>query len=536
MAHIRLAMTSRMGVFLRLTYHPLCGRRTWMAALIVVAVCPPAGAAAPPATPALPAAAAELTADSRPAGFAAEEQTLFAPVVQLAPPGPARAVRALAILDHQIVFQRKVSFHPEFDAALQKVVDKVPPRQSTLIGAAALYANRKIPWSNQPDGTHQIAVAGSPRAADYFYWLTGQHRSPPGSQDFSGVFALKPADGSTRPDPASVIGTLGGELLLDTYDIGAIVDTIAAALRECYGDLRPPWDSAPGAFNHHDQAILDRLHQQMPQLAAKLDEYLRFHNVLDEFHTAAGPIVLYNLDVEVRVKALAKYPRLEDFYGTVAPALRAHTVLRDASGNDWMRTGFDHGHIRITFMVRDGLLAPFNPAMQPAGEGLALNDVERGGFRTFSSVRLSSLGMDFGLANLGFTTTYRREPNAVMFESRMNTVPELVAPPVIHQAMDLVAGRFLEVLATGHGGMTVHISSRRRPDGLYQYAGSASAELPYAPTLAFLARIGDALAQQHDEQVRTEERAFGEELFDALVADYNNARPAILALDGGREG
>jgi hypothetical protein len=47
-----------------------------------------------------------------------------------------------------------------------------------------------------------------------------------------------------------------------------------------------------------------------------------------------------------------------------------------------------------------------------------------------------------------------------------------------------------------------------------------------------LARIGDAIAQAHNDKVRIEERAFGEELFDAFVADYNNARPAVLALDG----
>jgi len=46
-----------------------------------------------------------------------------------------------------------------------------------------------------------------------------------------------------------------------------------------------------------------------------------------------------------------------------------------------------------------------------------------------------------------------------------------------------------------------------------------------------LARIGDAIAKEHNQKVRAEERAFGEELFDAFVADYNDARPAILALD-----
>jgi hypothetical protein len=55
--------------------------------------------------------------------------------------------------------------------------------------------------------------------------------------------------------------------------------------------------------------------------------------------------------------------------------------------------------------------------------------------------------------------------------------------------------------------------------------------LNYSPTLELLARIGDAIANEHNDKVRAEERAFGEELFDALVADYNDARPAILGLD-----
>ena len=98
----------------------------------------------------------------------------------------------------------------------------------------------------------------------------------------------------------------------------------------------------------------------------------------------------------------------------------------------------------------------------------------------------------------------------------MNAVPELIAPPGIHKAMDFIAGRFLRVMAQGNGGMRMRLSS---------------SHLDYSPTLEFLARIGDAIARQHNDVVRNEERAFGEELFDAFVADYNDARSAILALD-----
>jgi hypothetical protein len=245
--------------------------------------------------------------------------------------------------------------------------------------------------------------------------------------------------------------------------------------------------------------------------------------------------VLYNLDVAPRLDALQKYPRLAHFYRTVVPSVTAQSVVHDAAGNDWLRTGVDRGHIYVIFMVRGGRLTPFNASMQPAGDGVALSELDRGSYRTLAAVRVTSLHMNFGLANIGFTTTYRRTPDAVVFESRMNTVPKLVAPPGIHQVMDLVAGTFLQVLATGHGGPIVQVSSRQLPSGMYHFAGSASAEFHYAPTLAFLARIGDAIANEHDAAVRAEERAFGEELFDALVADYADARAAILAVDEGHD-
>jgi hypothetical protein len=516
------------------------GRR--IAALIVAAI--GASAAAWLAMQA-PAASTAATADRTviagsatfpPAGFAADDQTLFAPVVQVAPPGPGRAARAVAIFDHQLVLQRKILFHPAVDAALQQVIDQIPSGPSTAIRSAALYTSRTIPWSDQPDGTHQISVVGGPSAPNFLYRLTGQYHSPEIPGRFAGRWALQPADGSTASAaPTSVIGTLAGELLIDTYDLGALVDVAAAALAECYGELRPPWDTVPGAFNQHDRALLNRLHRGMPRFASKLDEYLQFHNVLDEFQSPAGPIVLYNLDVEARLDALQKYPRLAGFYRTVVPSVTAQSVVHDAAGNDWLRTGIDRGHLYVTFMVRGGRLTPFNASLQPAGDGVALNEIDRGSYRTLAAVRVTRLYMNFGLDNIGFTTTYRRTPDAVVFESRMNTVPELVAPPGIHQVMDLVAWTFLQVLATGHGGPTVQLSSRRLPGGMYQFAGDASAEFRYAPTLAFLARIGDAIANEHDATVRTEERAFGEELFDAFVADYADARAAILAMGDRQE-
>jgi hypothetical protein len=139
--------------------------------------------------------------------------------------------------------------------------------------------------------------------------------------------------------------------------------------------------------------------------------------------------------------------------------------------------------------------------------------------------------MNFGLSNVGFATDYRRDLGSVTFVNRMDAVPQLIAPPGVHQMMDLIAGDFLRGLATGNGGMNVNLSSRLLPNGTYDFSGGVTAQLNYSPTLELLARIGDAIAKKHNDQVRAEERAFGEELFDAFVADYNDARPAIIALD-----
>ncbi|MGC1343587.1 MAG: hypothetical protein WA854_14740, partial [Candidatus Binataceae bacterium] len=59
-------------------------------------------------------------------------------------------------------------------------------------------------------------------------------------------------------------------------------------------------------------------------------------------------------------------------------------------------------------------------------------------------------------------------------------------------------------------------------------------QFEYSPTLEFLAKVGDKIADQHNEAVRAEERKFGEELFDAFASDYNNSRQRILALDAAQ--
>jgi hypothetical protein len=186
-------------------------------------------------------------------------------------------------------------------------------------------------------------------------------------------------------------------------------------------------------------------------------------------------------------------------------------------------------------MIRNGLLTPFNAAMQPAGDSVALGDLTRGSYRTVASGQITSLSMNFGLANIAFATDYRREAGATTFVNRMDAVPQLIAPPGVHQMMDLIAGDFLRVLATGNGGLNTKLGSRMLPNGNYDFAGGVTMELNYSPTLELLARIGDAIAQEHNDKVRAEERAFFEELFDAFVADYNDARPALLGLDSDKD-
>ena len=404
-----------------------------------------------------------------------------------------------------------------------------------MIRAAALYSKPEIPWRDAPDGTHQICVAGRPDHGDYLYTLVKQWRSPEEPARFSGVFSLKPSADPTADSVSSVTGTLAGELMIDTYGIGALVDAAGDALREVHGDLKPPWDSAPGKFNHHDRAALDRFHRQMPHLAAKFDHYFKFNNLLDEFSSPAGPVVVFNADAEVRLDALKKYPQLYEFYRKVVPVVTAKSEILDSHGNYWMREAFDHGHIHFTIMLRNGLLTPFNAAMQPAGGSIALGEITRGSYRTLASGQIRSLKMNFGLGNIGFATDYRRDAAAVTFDNRMNAVPQLIAPPGVHKLMDLIAGDFLRVLATGNGGLNSKLASRPLPNGAYDFSGGVTAQLNYSPTLELLARIGDAIAAEHNDQVRVEERAFGEELFDAFVADYNDARPAILALDSDED-
>jgi hypothetical protein len=466
-------------------------------------------------------------------GFAPASQNLLAPTIELAPPGPDRAARAEAIFDRQMTFQRKISFHPELSPELEKIVQVLPPRQSTLIRAGALYSQGDIPWLKQKDGTHEICVNGEPRDKDYYYALASVCTNPEEPERFSGIFALKPSppptDGAT---PESVTGELGGELMMNTYGGGEFVDMLAGFVRETRGDLAPPWDKKPGEFNHHDRAALDRFERDMPHFSERLLHYVEFKNIVDEFDSPGGPYVLFNMDAVVKLHALKAYPHLAEFYRKVVPAVVAASGIYDSKGNFWLRTGFERGHIRIAFMVRNGQLTPFNANYEPAGESVALDQVRQGRYHSLAWVHIKSLSLTFGLDNLSFESDYLRNDHSMRLINQMDAVPVLVAPPGIHQVMDLIAGEFMRVLAQGDGGLKTWVESKS-VGKMTEFKAGLLGKYHYSPTLEFLARIGDTIADKHDETVRKEERALGEELLDAFMVDYDNARPALIAQDRG---
>ncbi len=466
-------------------------------------------------------------------GFAPASQNLFAPTIELAPPGPDRAARAAAVFIRQMDFQRKISFHPEMSPELDRVVELLPPRQSTLIRAGALYSEDDIPWLEQKDGSHEICVSGEPREKDFYYALTRNCASPEVAERFSGVFALKPATPPTDgASPESVTGSLGGELMMNTYDGGEFIDMLAGFVRETRGDLTPPWDKKPGEFNHHDRAALDHFERDMPHFSERLEHYVEFKNMLDEFDGPGGPYVLFNLDAVLKLHALKAYPHLAEFYRKIVPAVVAASGIYDSKGNFWMRTGFERGHIRIAFMVRNGMLTPFNGNYEPAGESVALDQVRHGSYHSLAWVHIRSLSLTFGLDNLSFASDYVRHDHSMSLVNHMDEVPVLVAPPGISQVMQLIAGEFMRVLAQGDGGLKTWVGSTS-DGGMTEFKAGLSGQYHYSPTLEFLARIGDTIADKHDETVRKEERALGEELLDAFMVDYNNARPALIAQDRG---
>ncbi len=478
-----------------------------------------------------PAPIAAQTAAPAP-GFSPSGRTLFAPILELAPPGPDRAARAIALLDRQFAFQRKIAFHPAWSASLDHVLDELRPRQSTLIRAAALYSDDNVPWVRLPDAEHAIFVTGQPLDRDYLYTSASKFEPPTQPFRMAAYFTLKPSPEAMKDgDVSAVIGKLGGEIQTNTFGAGAIVDADAAILRETYGDLKPPWDTQRGQFNHHDIAAEERFRRDLPALWGKLNHYLKIENVLDEFDAPGGPYVLVNFKAKVRSGALAPFVHLDRFYNRVMTTVTVESDFTDSHGNYWMRAGFDRGTISLVAMVRGGMLTPFDASYRPVGAPVAIDKITSGTHYARTSMRVRRLGMDFGLDDIAFTGDYTRQGDAVRMEGRMDAVPTLIAPPMIHQMARFIAGDFLRTVAQGDGGFHASFSSRAEPNGIFDYQAAFRAKFLYSPTLELLARIGDAIAEANNAAVRADERRLGEELFDAFLKDYNNARPKILALD-----
>jgi hypothetical protein len=492
-------------------------------AVLGTALAAPAASSAPPPAPGLPV------------GFAPGSESVFSTCLAFAPPGPGRAARGMAICDRQLAFQKKIWLHPEFTPKVRKMLDQLPPRQATVIRAASLYSRNDIAWNDLSNGVRGVSVSGQPEAETYLYDLTSKYQSPEIPEHMAGAFTLAPSPNSVDGSARAVDGQIGGEILLDTYGASGALAFTADLLRFAHGDLKPPWDTEPGIYNHHDRAFHDWFHDELPTFSARVEHYFNFRNVLDEFSGDGDPYVLFNVDAELKPESLKPFPQLYEFYKSIGPAVVARTDVTDSHGNRWMETEFNRGRLRWIFMIRHGQLTAFDAAYRPAGESIDLAGPGKGIYYTQTSATITRLDMTFGLSGLKFATDFHCDGDTVETTSTMETVPTLIAPPGIHKIIDLIAGEFLRKLATGDGGFKASFLSHRQADGRFRYTASASAELGYAPTLELLAQVGDSVADQHSAQVKIEERQLGQELFDAFMTDYNKARPRVLALDEPRK-
>ncbi len=437
----------------------------------------------------------------------------------------------MAALDRQLDFER-LTLHPEFSASLKDLFDKIPPRNSTLIRAASEYRRTDLPWTVRADGTHELCAEGYPSDTRLYVTTSAQCRKPDSPFHLGAYFALKPTpDARDASALRSVIGTFGGELRSDTFGFGAIIDMVARMITQVYGDLEPPWDTVAGSYNHHDVASRDRFRRDFPTVDDKFHEYLKYDNILNEFDGPGGPYVLLNFSAEINSEPLKKYPELYKFYTAVGPTLTTTMDITNGAGGYWMRDGFDHGKIRITFMVRDGKLSAFDSDYHPIGEPIALQDFRSGSTRSSASAHIRRLGMDFGLEDLSFTNYFTRDDSGVTFESRMDAVPRIVAPIGIEQGAQLIAGEFMRTMAQGSGGMRSQVSSKVFSDGAIEFTSEQTAEFAYSPAMEFFANLGDAIADKDNEKVRQEGRALSQEFLDAFLKDYNDARSRIAALD-----
>jgi hypothetical protein len=476
---------------------------------------------------------AQAAATPRDGGFAPAQTILFAPLLQLVPPGPGRAARAINLFDQQASFYRRILFHPILTPELSKVTESMPPRGATLLLAASLYSRNDIPWRHEPDGAHRLAVTGAAAGTNYLFALAPPEPLPIEANQFRSNFTLRPIVDAAGETPSSVIGELAAKLRLDGYDPHSSVDLPAAMLRECYGDLKGPWDTIPGRFNSHDRAALDRLRRDMPTLYSRLQPYFQVRNVLDEFAPVSGaPRVLMNLDAQIRPAAFNRFPHFAAFYSRIAPRVDVTIIADNPEGGQWGRIRFDRGRIQMVFLDSSGMLRPFDSSFAPRGPALAPEAAIHGSYRVTMRLHYTRLKLTFGLEDLTFITDYTRDRDGLRFVTRMPSPPALVAPPIVQQVVRILAERFMTAMAVGHGGTIITLDSHATGADRTELAAQWRAELSYSPALRVLAEVADAIANAHNEAVREDERHIGEELFEALLRDYNVAKPRLLALDG----
>jgi hypothetical protein len=463
-------------------------------------------------------------------GFAPPGQHLLAPLLRLAPAG--HASEAMQIFDRIHQLDRKLILHPALSPQLQALLDKLPPPEVISIEMPSLYNDADISWRSTGAGSRYLPFDAKPSGADYVYGLAGKPDPPIEPGLMEGTLTLIPQPQGAAPPVASVVSILKGLLYIsDSMTPERGIDTALAFGREIYGTLAPPWDERPGIFNQHDKAALARLKRDLPATAERLEHYFEIHNLLDEFSDGTGPWVLFNLDAEVRDAALAAFPKLQEFWRETAQHIDAQSIVRDGSGHRWLLAGLHHGHITLTFVLRDGRPAPMDPQGRPAGAPIRFEQIEAGHFYTENTIVAERFGMRFGMARIRAATTYRNRDGAISFEGHMTEVPQLIAPPIIHRVTMLLAGQFLETVARGNAGrgLTQTFAAVPGPMSGTMLTGSISAELRNAPALALLVRMAAAFAPDYGAEVRDEQRRLTAEFLDAFDSDYRRARPVLLS-------
>ncbi len=385
-------------------------------------------------------------------GFAPLTQNLFHPLLSLAPSKPERA---LAAYEEIFALEQGMVVHPALSPQLQGLVDRLPPPEMLPIEADALYSSAAIPWRTGPPEVHYLTIAGHPQDADFLYSLTHAEDPPQVPGQLAATISLRPAAGQGE----SVVAKSKVQLYFSRMAAPTnMTSLVADSLGEIYGTLAPPWDERPGVFNQHDRAALARLARDMPALSARIDHYFRVNNLMDEFSDAAGPWVLFNLDLEIRDEALDPFPHLHAFYQGLASRVEAQSVTRDEQGRQWIRAGFVRGRIRLTFMLRRGMLTPMNDQLEPAGPPMTLEQAAARTFHTDSSVSEQGFGLRFGLEGVRFVTAYSNRNGKIRFDGSLTDVPRLIAPPIVRPLTMLLAGQFMDTLAKGNAGRGITTS------------------------------------------------------------------------------